>query len=82
MNAASDFDDKPDDSDELPYRLPAEIELSKVREAFDRLELFGGGSKPEGLVESVSISSAGFTTSADARSPQGNTSPSESNLCI
>jgi hypothetical protein len=42
MNTDSDFDEEPGDSDELPYRLPSEIEFSELREALGRLELFGG----------------------------------------
>jgi hypothetical protein len=41
MNTDPDFDNEPEDSDELPYRLPAEIDFSALRVVLGRLELFG-----------------------------------------
>jgi len=41
MNEDSDFDDDPDNFDELPYRQLAEIDFSALRDVLGRLELFG-----------------------------------------
>jgi len=41
MNEESDFYDEPEESDELPYRSPSEIDFSELRVALGQLELFG-----------------------------------------